>query len=1101
MKFFKKERVILLILFILSSLSGRDEYYSNKIIIYIENNATDFQIKSDLKTTSISDLNNFFDKNGVRLIRKWLPNARSNDRNEDIYLNRYYVVEFEEIKNDLDRIIYDVMSIDEIRISEKIPITEPAYVPNDSLWDQLYGLEQVRAHLAYDLWDIESGEIPGQMDGGEVVVAIPDIGLKWDHPDLIDNIWQNLGEDADGDGVVLELINDEWVFDPDDVNGIDDDDDGYIDNFVGYDVAMADNDPMPLRLNHVHGTKVAGNVSAMTNNEIGLASVGYSVKLMGVNANNNVDEPWYLTHTNQAVLASAQMGADIINCSWVYGYSEATYNLFQTVYNQYGCITLGAAGNGVYNGGVSDTTDFNPRYPAAYENVISVTALGDNNSFNCWANVHETVDIGAPGEFIICAMPSQDEPYALGTGTSYATPLTAGAVALVKSMIPDADNETIIAKVIQTAEYYPDMDGSCSGQELDGLLGSGQLNIYRAILACSYPELLLAEINYQTDDGFINPGDTIVVDVTISNSLGFEVAENVVVTLSTSIPDLNIISGQIIFTDILSAGEELMGQFVFTSDDNAPIGEIPCNIHFSATSGEFSYENNVEIEVPLSLGQLGYPIEDINITRSPIITDLDGNNLSEIYFGSDSLLHGTWINGLDVIGFPFTGNSEILSSPAAGDLDGDGDKELVFGSSSGILYGITKTGTLHLSYEQSDPIIGSPVLSDMDHDGDLEIIFSSSNDSNSILYAIHDTGDDVPGFPVVISARMIVGPAVADIDNDMVLDIVIVTSDSNIIVIDGTGAIKNGFPFSTSASHSSPATLVDLDGDQDLEIILGSDDNDLLVIHHDNSFLNSFLDISGVRGGVSLSDIDGNGSLELLFTADDDHLYAWDPITNIMPAGWPINIGSRSISEPLTADLDNDGDLEVILSTISGSVHVLHHDGTYYENFPFTSQDSIVSTPAIGDLDNDGDYELIIGTLDGLHVMDIQGELGERYSWKMDRGNEYRNGYFDVTLASTKDKQNAIPSEFSLGTNYPNPFNPITKIRYRLPHEIRVILKIYDVNGREVKTLVNSNQSAGYRYTLWNGINNLGEPVTSGLYFYRIEAGSFSSTKKMIFLK
>lgn len=1101
MKLFKKERIILVILSTLTSLSGRDEYYSNKIIIYIDNNSVDFQITNDLKTTSVSSLNNFFEKNDVRLIRKWLPNARPDDRNGDIYLNRYYVVEFEKNKNNLDFIINDILLIDEIRFSEKIPITEPAYVPNDSLWSQLYGLEQVNAHLAFDLWDIENGEIPGQMDSGHVVVAIPDIGFKWDHPDLIDNVWQNLGEDADGDGVVLEFIDDEWVFDPDDVNGIDDDGDGYIDNFVGYDVAMDDNNPTPLRLNHVHGTKVAGNVSAITNNEIGLASVGYSVKLMGVNANNNMDEPWYLTHTNQAVLASAQMGADIINCSWISGYSEATYNLFQTVYNQYGSITLGAAGNGVNNGGVSDTTDFNPKYPAAYENVISVTALGDNNSFNCWANVHETVDIGSPGEFIICAMPSPDELYALGTGTSYATPLTAGAVALVKSVIPNADNETIIAKVIQTAEYYPDMDGSCSGQELDGLLGSGQLNIYRAILACSYPELLPVEINYQTDDGFINPGDTIVVDVTISNSLGFEIAENVVVTLSSSVPDLNIINNQIIFTGILSAGQELMGQFVFTSDNNATIGEIPCNIHLSATSGELLYENNVEIEVPLSFGQIGYPIEDIEITRSPIITDLDGNNLSEIYFSSDSLLYGTWINGLDVIGFPFTGDSEILLSPAAGDLDGDGDKELVFGSSSGNIYGITKTGTTHFSYEQPHPIVGSPVLSDMDHDGDLEIIFSASNDSISILYAIHDTGDDLPGFPVAISTTMIVAPAVADIDNDMVLDIVIVTSDSNISVIDGTGVIKNGFPYSTSASHSSPATLVDLDGDQDLEIILGSNDDDLLVIHHDNSLLNSFSDISGVSGGVSIGDIDGNGSLELLFTANDNHLYAWNPITNTMPAGYPINIGSKSKSEPLTADLDNDGDLEVILATISGSVHVIHHEGTYYENFPFTSQDSIVSTPAIGDLDNDGDYELIVGTLDGLHVMDVQGELGERYSWKMDRGNEHRNGYFDVTLASTKDEQNPFPSEFSLGTNYPNPFNPITNITYRLPHQVRVTLKIFDVNGREVKTLVNSEKSAGYKSILWNGINNLGEPVTSGLYFYKIEAGSFSKTKKMILLK
>ena len=145
------------------------------------------------------------------------------------------------------------------------------------------------------------------------------------------------------------------------------------------------------------------------------------------------------------------MGADIINCSWVSGYSTANDNFYQSIHNGYDSIILGAAGNGVYNGGVSDTTDFNPRYPAGYDNVVSVTAMGDDDSFNCWSNVHETVDISAPGEFIICAYTYDDTLYALGTGTSYATPLTAGAIALVKSVIPDADNETIISKVINTA--------------------------------------------------------------------------------------------------------------------------------------------------------------------------------------------------------------------------------------------------------------------------------------------------------------------------------------------------------------------------------------------------------------------------------------------------------------------------------------------------------------------------------------------------------------------------------------------------------------------------------------------------------------------------
>ena len=1085
------------------TIYAREIYYNDRLMIYIDNKVTDFSIEEDQLTTSISEINNILKDQGVNSIAQWLPNARPTDRNGNIFLNRYYVVEFESVKNDMDEIINDLMVLDVIMVSERIPIVEPAYVPNDSLWDELYGLSQIKAHLAFDLWDIDGGEIPGQMENGEIVVAIPDIGLKWDHPDLIDNVWQNLGEDVDGDGVVLELINNEWVFDPDDENGVDDDGDGYVDNFVGYDVAIGDNNPIPLRLNHVHGTKVAGNVSAMTNNGIGLASVGYSVKLMGVNANNNIDEPWYLTHTNQAVLASAQMGADIINCSWVSGYSTANDNFYQSIHNGYDSIILGAAGNGVYNGGVSDTTDFNPRYPAGYDNVVSVTAMGADDSFNCWSNVHETVDISAPGEFIICAYTYDDTLYALGTGTSYATPLTAGAIALVKSVIPDADNETIISKVINTAVPYPDMDRSCGGQSIEGLVGSGQLNIHRAILACTYPELIPSEIQYQTDDGFINPGDTVIVDITITNSLGFEPASNVVVTLSTTDPSFNIINGQFAGNDgTLYAGEELTGQFIFTSDHNASLGDIPFNIHFDAIlENGSSYENDVELWISLSLDLFGFPIEGVNVQGGTIITDLDGNTFNEIYYGSDSVVYGKWMGGLDVNGFPFDAGAEISTSISSGDLDGDGDKEVVFGTSNGVVYALTKTGTVHMSYQQEDHIVDVPVLSDLDQDGDMEVIFISSNDSSSTLYALHDTGDNVTGFPVIFSESIAACPSIADLNNNMVLDIVIVTLNGNVYVVEATGMYSTFSPLSIDDSFSSPATIVDLDGDQDLEIIIGDNNGNIHILHYDGSLMNSFETDSQINGGVSIADIDGNGSMELLFTGIDGLLHAWDPISNVEASGWPIDIGSPGVYEAITMDMDSDGDHEIMCVTGVNEIHLYHHDGTQYDNFPYVSQHMIYSTPAIGDIDNDGDYEIIVGTSSDLRAIDIAQAAGDKYTWSTYRGNNHRDGYYDVTLASVSSYGKIIPDEYSLGNNYPNPFNPITRITFGLPKDSNVRIAVYDINGRVVNLLVDSIQPAGQRSIIWNGKNDAGMVVAAGLYFYKMQAENFYQTNKMIFLK
>jgi hypothetical protein len=94
-----------------------------------------------------------------------------------------------------------------------------------------------------------------------------------------------------------------------------------------------------------------------------------------------------------------------------------------------------------------------------------------------------------------------------------------------------------------------------------------------------------------------------------------------------------------------------------------------------------------------------------------------------------------------------------------------------------------------------------------------------------------------------------------------------------------------------------------------------------------------------------------------------------------------------------------------------------------------------------------------------------------------------------------------LPNIFALHNNYPNPFNPTTKIRYDLPEDALVNITIYDLMGHSVRSLVNSRQSAGYRSIQWDATNNLGEPISAGMYIYTIQAGEFRQTKKMVLLK
>lgn len=129
------------------------------------------------------------------------------------------------------------------------------------------------------------------------------------------------------------------------------------------------------------------------------------------------------------------------------------------------------------------------------------------------------------------------------------------------------------------------------------------------------------------------------------------------------------------------------------------------------------------------------------------------------------------------------------------------------------------------------------------------------------------------------------------------------------------------------------------------------------------------------------------------------------------------------------------------------------------------------------------------------------------YFWKIRANNLYGTSNWSSvwkfkTIAPTSVEEVTFnPNENSLEQNFPNPFNPVTQIRYTLPQLANVSLKIYDILGREVKTLVNSEQSAGAYYLEWNGTNNFGSQVASGMYIYRIVAGKFVQTKKMMFLK
>jgi len=102
---------------------------------------------------------------------------------------------------------------------------------------------------------------------------------------------------------------------------------------------------------------------------------------------------------------------------------------------------------------------------------------------------------------------------------------------------------------------------------------------------------------------------------------------------------------------------------------------------------------------------------------------------------------------------------------------------------------------------------------------------------------------------------------------------------------------------------------------------------------------------------------------------------------------------------------------------------------------------------------------------------------------------------------STGTFSEVIPTEYTLSKNYPNPFNPTTTFKYGLKEEIKVTIKIYNILGKEIITLVNETLPAGYKSIIWNGTDNFGNPVPSGIYICKMIAGDFTKSQKMVFMK
>ncbi len=208
---------------------------------------------------------------------------------------------------------------------------------------------------------------------------------------MIDNIWQNLGEDADNDGHVIEWVDSTWILDTGDRNGIDDDGNGYADDFVGWNsLEYYGEDPSNQTDTDGHGTHVAGIAAATTNNGIGVAGISWNAKIMTACMSSDLSPyPGYIIDGYLGIIYLAEAGADIINCSWGnsgnYRFKAAEEAVKYST--MLGSIVICSAGNGASLG-----IDF----PAKYPNVVAVGGVTSEDERHFSSNYGPAIDVMAP---------------------------------------------------------------------------------------------------------------------------------------------------------------------------------------------------------------------------------------------------------------------------------------------------------------------------------------------------------------------------------------------------------------------------------------------------------------------------------------------------------------------------------------------------------------------------------------------------------------------------------------------------------------------------------------------------------------------------------
>ena len=618
---------------------GRPIYEKNKILLKLTENAF-AELTENSSIYTIPELRVLFSKYPVNDIKHLNPLSKISPKTEKRKsLARYFQVQFENQIN-VKELVGLFNELNSIELAEPSYINYYSEEPDDPYYDDQGFLEQINCPGA---WDIHKGQ-----DGiSEVVVGICDSGTEWHHSDLIDNLYQNLGEDADGDGSVIEYIDDEWQFDTGDINYIDDDGNGKVDDFVGWNFWYIDgtppNDPNSSPQNS-HGTHVAGLAAGVTNNNSGISCVSWNVKFLPTKHGSNSGGA-SIYHGYTGIVYLVDMGVDIINCSWgsyhytQYGKECVEYAIEQDI------VVFVAAGN------ENENEIFH--YPSAFPGIINVASVESDDSKSYYSDYGIAIDICSPGSAIYSTIPSND--YGYKSGTSMASPIAAGAFALLKSYRDDWSNEDLLQQFIGSADDISDQNTDIANQ-----LGYGRINVHQALASddADVTDDLKIYLEYPFEDEnmdmIFQRGEIINIKPHIRNFNQFNGSDEVTYNVSCEQDFVEVYNGTGSFSVGPDQTKEVDAGHFIIDEDAEDTDLFTIDISFSCNEG-ISIGGTYTYQLKVNNGgekiAFGYLLRDPNesgFMRAPYafqLTDPDDLELLNYEFIDDWPSSGTWFDG------------------------------------------------------------------------------------------------------------------------------------------------------------------------------------------------------------------------------------------------------------------------------------------------------------------------------------------------------------------------------------------------------------------------------------------------------------------------